>query len=98
MVTSERRNWVPLFTDAASAVARGPWTFEEFGMEYRDKTDLALLSVEFTALGFGHYYINGTLTTWDWKHWRFHEALPFEKYNLEGSLLLQVDRNVRQPV
>ena len=56
---------------------RGKDSLDELGIAFNDKRDLCVVKVEFTAAGFGYFYLNGTLTTYDWKHWRFRR--PFHR-------------------
>ena len=90
MRSTAGRDWVPLFKDSTKAVERGSWMLEEMDIVFRSKADLALLRVEFTALGFGHYHLSGMLTSRDWHHWRFHGPIPWEVRDLAGNLLAKI--------
>ena len=54
------------------------------------KTDFCIVHVTFSAQGFGHYYLSGKLTTFDWKSWRFHGDLAFRTTDTEGRLLAEI--------
>ena len=86
MVPSEHRSWIPMWTSAEEALERGAWMLKELGIEYVDKSQLSLVRVHFIALGFGHYYLEGTLTAnaW-WTHWRFASSIPFNHVDVHGD-------------
>eukprot|EP00973_Karenia_brevis_P027789 3829379-Karenia_brevis.AAC.1 len=94
MRPSEHRAWVPLWDRGEAAADRVPWMCEELGVPFNGGGDIALVKVRFTALGFGHYYLNGTLTTRDWKHWRFHGPLPLLRLNHLGEEMFRIDADV----
>ena len=79
------REWIPLNVSFEAAHQRALW-----GAEERNETNLhpkdsfRFLRIEFTALGFGHYYLNEMLTTRDYKSWRFHGELPFSVASTNG--------------
>ena len=92
MAPTKKRAWIPLAVDAVSAFTRAHWGAEERGVEGLDpKRDLRVLQVNFTAHGFGHYFLTGQLTTHDWTKWRFHGELPLAVKSLpSGELLASV--------
>ena len=53
-----------------------------------------MVKVVFSSVGFGHYYLTGTLQTWDWNHWRFHGTLPFELRSAVGQAMVRVELDV----
>ena len=95
MAPTGQRAWIPLAVGAASALTRAHWGAEERGERGLDpKRDLRVIQVSFTAHGFGHYYMNGQLTTHDWQTWRFHGELPFVVTAASGELLASVAPDV----
>ena len=92
MAPTRQRAWIPLAVDAGSALTRAHWGAAERGEEGLDPNrDLRVIQVNFTAHGFGHYYLTGQLTTRDWRKWRFHGELPLEVKALpSGELLASV--------
>ena len=51
----------------------------ELDIQYTDTTEVVVVKVVFSTFGFGHYYLEGTLQSWNWSHFRFHGTLPYEE-------------------
>lgn len=91
MTPTARRAWIPLNMDAEGALDRSNWGAEERGeLRLHPKEDFILLRITFTAAGFGHYYLNGKLTTANWKQWRFHGDLSLPTTDRNGRPLAYV--------
>ena len=86
--------WVPLWKEQADAVNRVKTMCAELKIEYTDTTEVALVKVVFSSLGSGHYYLTGTLETWNWNHWRFHGTLPYEQKNALGQEIVRIESDV----
>ena len=83
MKVTPKGSWIPLWRDQADALLKVLWC--------SDTTEVAMVKVVFSSLGFGHYYLTGTLQTEDWKHWRFQGTLPYEKRNALGQEMVRVE-------
>ena len=93
-----KRSWVVLHTTSEAALDRAlRWGFDELGKQ-QDKSQLALISFDFTELGVGHFMITNNLTTTDWKHFRFHGDLPLRCANIKGELLVQACDEVQDVI
>ena len=94
MVPTAGRSWIPMSAASQAALERSHWGAAEVhdsclgGMD--PKTDFCIVHVTFSAQGFGHYYLSGKLTTFDWKSWRFHGDLAFRTTDTEGRLLAEI--------
>ena len=91
MQVSATRAWVPLWKEQADAVNRVKDMCEELDIEYTGTTEVSMVKVIFTTLGFGYYTLTNTLRTWDWKHWRFHGTLPCEQRNYLGQEMVRIE-------
>ena len=94
MKVKPERSWIPPWQDQADSVNRVKTMCEELNIEYTDTTEVALVKVVFSSLGFGHYYLTGTLETWNWNHWRFHGTLPYEQRNTRGQDMVRIEPDV----
>ena len=97
MNESDRRAWVVLGTTTKAALDRALWGFEELGYE-PDKSQLLLITFEFTAIGFGHFTLNDMLTTRNNKHFRFYGSLPLRCTNSQGDLLVHAHDSIASVV
>ena len=94
MACDENRNWIPLHEDPSDALERGCWGAQEIAKTVSDpKDDLMLLRINFSALGFGFYYLNNMLTPPFYrKSWRFHgEMLVPAAVSRDGHNLATVE-------
>ena len=94
MKSDENCAWVLLWTEQKDAVDRVPDMYGELGLEFTDSAEVSVVKVTFTCLGFGHYYLMRTLTTRDWRHWRFHGTLQYVQMNHTGQEILRIDPDV----
>lgn len=91
MVPQGGRAWIPLNKDIQPALGRTIWGAEERGeFNLNPKRNFCLVRITFTALGFGHYYLAGKLTTSDWVQWRFHGDLGVPTRDADGRFLANV--------
>ena len=61
MKVTPERAWIPLWKEQADAVSRVKDMCKELDIEYTDTTEVALVKVVFSPLGFGHYYLKGNV-------------------------------------
>ena len=94
MKVTPKRAWIPLWKDQADAVQRVKTMCEELDIEYTDTTEVAVVKVVFSSLGFGHYYLEGTLQSWNWSHFRFHGTLPYEEEDELGQEMVRIEPDV----
>ena len=94
MKTTPKRAWIPLLKDQADAVHRVKTMCEELDIEYTDTTEVAVVKVVFSSLGFGHYYLEGTLQSWNWSNFRFHGTLPYEEKDELGQEMVRIEPDV----
>ena len=60
----------------------------ELDIQYTDTTEVAVVKVVFSTLGFGYSYLEGTLQSWNCSHFRFHGTLPYEeKHELDQEMV-----------
>ena len=93
MHAAEGRAWIPMNTHLKCAVDWAIWSCEEMSMTVNHpKNDLFVIKVEFSALGFGHYFLREVLSTRNsWGAWRFHGDLPVPQVqNTDGQILATV--------
>ena len=93
MVCKEERCWIPMHSDLRKALERAKWGAEELGLTVDNpKEDLMLLRVDFSALGFGHYFLRSVLSTRDKRAWRFQGELGMPRaVSNRGELLATAD-------
>ena len=91
MKVTPERAWIPLWKDKADAVSRVKDMCKELEVEYTDTTEVALVKVVFSPLGFGYYYLKEILHSWDWSHFRFHSTLPYERKNEVGQDRMRIE-------
>ena len=90
MAPTKEHAWIPLHVDAEAAFRRALWGAEERGeTNLHPKHNFRVIRFDFTAHGFGHYYLSGVLTTSNWKQWRFHGDLPLlARASTSGDVLV----------
>ena len=94
MKVTPKRARIPLWKDQADAVHHVKDMCDELDIEYTDTTEVALVKVVFSSLGFSHYHLTRTLQTWNWSHWRFHGTLPYEEKNELGQEMVRIEPDV----
>ena len=67
---------------------------EDLDIEYTDTTEVAVVKVVFSSFGFGHYYLHGTLQSWNWSHFGFHGTLPYEEKDELGQEMVRIEPDV----
>ena len=91
MVSEKGRSWIPMLADPQKALERAKWGAEELGLTVANpKKDLMLLRVDFSALGFGHYFLRNVLSTRGNGAWRFQGELVVPRaVSIDGALLAE---------
>ena len=100
MHPAEGRAWIPMHTNLKYAADWAMWSCEEKRMTVNHpKNDLFVIKVEFSALGFGHYFLREMLSARNsWSAWRFHGDLPVpEVQNIDGLILATVGLYLMEP-
>jgi hypothetical protein len=93
MIPGERRSWIPLVHDPETALERCLEGCQEMDIPVANpKEDLVLQKNKFSALGFGHFFLNHILTTKNnWKTFRFHGDIPWQGcYDINGQPMVIV--------
>ena len=90
MSPTEERDWIPMNKSAEEALKRAHWGAGERGeKDLHPKHDFRVFQIEFTAHGFGYFYLADVLTTKDWEAWRFHGDI-YEVHSETDDILVRL--------
>ena len=90
MSPTNERAWIPMSKSAEEALKRARWGADERGeTDLHPKLDFRVVKIEFTAHGFGYFYLANVLTTKDWEAWRFHGDI-YEVHSETDDILVRL--------